>query len=267
MKKILFTLFLLFLINDYLKMIQPENQASKFFEFKNDFNKRCRKNTAFELKRVYLGYSYKFDDKISGKITYDIGSNSSGSAYTAYVKVAQLDWKVSSKVKFSLGLIGNKQFKGQENLWGYRYVYKSFQDEYKFGAEIADLGFNSEFKLNSKLTMNVFFLNGEGYKNVQDNDGNIRQGVSFFYDLPKKGFETRIYFDSHDAKDASAITNSSFFLGYKGDGGRLGLEYNKLNNARNYKSSQDGVITEMGFLFMDQKNYQKITNYLFVTTK
>ena len=174
MKKILFILLIVFSIKGF----SQDNPVGKpsfkvFWNFKNDFTKDVEKNTAFELKRVYLGYAYKFDDKISAKITYDIGSNSSGSAYTAYVKVAQLDWKVSSKIKFSLGLIGNKQFKGQENLWGYRYVYKSFQDEYKFGAS-ADLGFNSEFNLNSKLTMNVFFLNGEGYKNVQDNDGNIR---------------------------------------------------------------------------------------------
>ena len=65
-------------------------------------------------------------------------------------------------------------------------MFKSFQDEYKFGAS-ADLGFNSEIKLNSKLTMNVFFLNGEGYKNVQDNDGNIRQGISFIL-FPSKRF-------------------------------------------------------------------------------
>ena len=263
MKKILFLLLILISIKGFSQDTPSGKPSFKvFWNFKNDFTKDESKNAAFELKRVYLGYSYKFDDKISGKITYDIGSNSSGSAYTAYVKVAQLDWKVSSKIKFSLGLIGNKQFKGQENLWGYRYVYKSFQDEYKFGAS-ADLGFNSEFKLNSKLTMNVFFLNGEGYKNVQDNDGNIRQGISFFYDLPK-GFETRIYFDSHDAKDASAITNSSFFLGYKADGGRLGLEYNKLNNARNYKSSQDGYNRDGFSIYGSKKlpkNYELFVRY------
>lgn len=263
MKRTLFILFIVFSIKGFSQdNLDGKPSFKVFWNFKNDFTKDVEKNTAFELKRVYLGYSYKFDDKISGKITYDIGSNSSGSAYTAYVKVAQLDWKVSSKVKFSLGLIGNKQFKGQENLWGYRYVYKSFQDEYKFGAS-ADLGFNSEFKLNSKLTMNVFFLNGEGYKNVQDNDGNIRQGVSFFYDLPK-GFETRIYFDSHDAKDASAITNSSFFFGYKGDEGRLGLEYNKLNNARNYKSSQDDYNRDGFSIYGSKKlpkNYELFARY------
>ena len=112
MKKILFLLLILLSIKGFSQDTPSGKPSFKvFWNFKNDFTKDESKNAAFELKRVYLGYSYKFDDKISGKITYDIGSNSSGSAYTAYVKVAQLDWKVSSKIKFSLGLIGNKQLK------------------------------------------------------------------------------------------------------------------------------------------------------------
>jgi len=255
MKKILIITLLIISVKGF----SQEDSAGKpnfkvFWNFNNNFTEDVSKKTAFELKRVYLGYSYKFDDKISGKITYDIGSNSGGSAYTAYVKVAQLDWKMTPKVKVSLGLIGNKQFKGQENLWGYRYVFKSFQDEYKFGAS-ADLGINSEFKLSQKLTMNVFFLNGEGYKNVQDNDGNIRQGISFFYSLPK-GFETRLYFDSHAIEDASAITNTSLFVGHKGDGGRFGLEYNSISNARNYKSSSEGYDRD-GFSIYGSKKLSK----------
>ena len=37
---------------------------------------------AFEVKRSYLGYSYKIDDRFSTKITFDVGSNSGGSEYT-----------------------------------------------------------------------------------------------------------------------------------------------------------------------------------------
>ena len=141
-------------------------------------------------------------------------------------------------------------------------MFKSFQDEYKFGAS-ADLGFNSEITLSSKLTMNVFFLNGEGYKNVQDNDGNIRQGISLFYSLPK-GFETRVYFDTHASEDASAINNASIFLGHKGDSGRFGLEYNSLVNARNYKSSADGYNRDGFSIYGSKKlsnNYELFARY------
>ena len=56
---------------------------------------------------------------------------------------------------------------------------KAFQDEYKFGAS-ADLGFNSEFTISPKFKMNVFFLNGEGYKSLQDDDGHQDNGIKFY---------------------------------------------------------------------------------------
>ena len=74
-----------------------------FWNYHNDFTKDIEQKSAFELKRVYLGYTYTFSEDISAKITYDIGSNSAGSAYTAYVKIAQLDWKLNPKVKLSMG--------------------------------------------------------------------------------------------------------------------------------------------------------------------
>lgn len=206
-----------------------------FWNYHNEFTKDLAQNSAFELKRVYLGYAYSFNKNISAKITYDIGSNSAGSAYTAYVKIAQLDWKLNPKIKLSLGLIGTKQFKEQKDLWGYRYVLKTFQNEYKFGTS-ADLGFNSEFTLTHKLKMNLFVLNGEGYKNPQDRDGNQRIGISLMYSLPK-GVSTKFYYDSHPTKGSNAISNTSFYVGYKGDNSRIAIEYNKLNNARTYKSA------------------------------
>ena len=61
----------------------------------------------------------------------------------------------------------------------------------------------------------------------------------------------------------------SFFLGYKGDGGRLGLEYNKLNNARNYKSSQDGYNRDGFSIYGSKKlpkNYELFVRYDQITS-
>ena len=142
---------------------------------------------------------------------------------------------MNPKLKFSLGLIGNKQFNDQESLWGYRYAFKGFLNEYKFGAS-ADLGFNSEFTLSSKLKMNLFVFNGEGYKSLQDDNGYQRIGTSFIYNFSDKIFG-KIYLDSHPSKDADAITNSSIFVGYKESNFRLGVEYGKIKNGRTYKNA------------------------------
>ena len=239
---ILFALILIFFSNNLFSQDVFEPNGSPhfkvFWNYHNDFTKDVTKTSAFELKRVYLGYKYIFSKNMSAKITYDIGSNSGGSAYTAYVKIAQLDWKLNPKIKLSLGLIGNKQFNDQEGLWGYRYAYKGFLNEYKFGAS-ADLGFNSEFSVSSKLKMNLFVFNGEGYKSLQDDDGYQRIGASFIYNFSDKIFG-KIYLDSHPSKDAKAITNSSIFLGYKETNFRLGVEYGKIKNGRTYKNVDDG---------------------------
>jgi len=70
--------------------------------------------SAFALDRAYFGYGYKFSKDISAKVTFDVGNNSSGSAYTAFLKVAQLDWKVANGVKLSMGLIGMKVYGGKD---------------------------------------------------------------------------------------------------------------------------------------------------------
>ena len=175
-----------------------------FWNFNSDFTKDASKKNAFELKRVYLGYDYNIDDKLSAKITFDIGKNTSGSSYTAFLKTAQIDWSLQKNTKISFGMIGGKQFKYQEKIWGYRYVYKTFQDEHKFGSS-ADLGVNGEFKLSNNLTFNAFILNGEGYKNIQDDDGYMKVGGNLIYEF-KNGLSAKLYYCllyTSDAADES----------------------------------------------------------------
>ena len=179
-------------------------------------------------------------DAFSAKITYDIGKNSAGSSHTAFLKIAQLDWKVNSKFKLSMGMIGGKQFNDQEKIWGYRYLYKTLQDEYKFGSS-ADLGVNAEIKISDKLTSNVFIVNGEGYKNVQDEDGNQRFGTNLIYKL-NKNITTKIYYDTHAVVDSKAINNIGIFAGYKSDKFRFGAEYNEMQNGETYKTASENHI-------------------------
>ena len=217
-----------------------------FWNYNYDFTEDVTKVSAFELSRVYLGYKYSFNEKFSAKITYDIGKNSAGSSHTAFLKIAQLDWKVNSKFKLSMGMIGGKQFNDKEKIWGYRYLYKTLQDEYKFGSS-ADLGANAEMKISDKLTSNVFIVNGEGYKNVQDEDGNQRFGTNLIYRL-SKNITTKFYYDTHAVFDSKAINNIGFFVGYKSEKFRFGAEYNEMQNGETYKTaSENHNLTGLSF--------------------
>ena len=138
----------------------------------------------FELKRAYLGYSYKIDDKFSTKITFDVGNNTGGTAYTAFLKIAQLNWKYNDNVNINFGMIGTKNFKFMEKAWGKRYIYKSLQDQNKW-ANSADLGVTLDYSLNKNISFDFQVLNGDGYKKVQGSNGLMRGGVGLIYSINK----------------------------------------------------------------------------------
>ncbi len=214
-----------------------EVQFKVFWNYHADFTNNATKKSAFELDRSYFGYKYNFSKTISAKITFDFGSNSAGSEYTAFLKAAQLDWGVASGVKLSMGLIGMKQFNDQEDFWGYRYLFKSFQDENDFGSS-ADLGVNAEFKLSENLHANFLIANGEGYKKLQDTDGYQKFGGSLIF-TPIEGLTTKVYIDTQSSATSDALTSFSLFAGYKASDWRLGAEYNKLQNGKKYSSPID----------------------------
>ena len=235
-KKLSFTILVIFFsLNIYTQDTNKGDIFSTiFWNYNTDLSSEASKKNSFEVKRVYLGYKFKIDDKISAKVTFDIGKNSAGSDYTAFLKTAQIDWSLKDNFKLSFGMIGNKQFKYQESIWGYRYLYKTFQDENKFGSS-ADLGVNGEIKVSKNLKMNLFMLNGEGYKNIQDDDGYMKIGGNLIYEI-SNGLSLKLYYDSEPGNDEFNVTNVGYFIGYDKNKTRVGLEYNKINNAKSFNS-------------------------------
>ncbi len=185
----------------------------------------------FELDRSYLGYEYKIGKQLSIKGVMDIGKSGNVTDYQriAYIKNAMVTWK-KGNLTLSGGLISTTQFKYQEKAWGYRYIMKSFQDEYKFGSS-ADLGISAAYKFNDWISADAIIVNGEGYKKIQVNDGlNYGLGLTL---TPVKGLRARLYGGLNEgANDQQKdIMNYAIFLGYKTDRISIGAEYNSMNNA------------------------------------
>lgn len=254
MKKIILTVVLLVAVTSLGYSQETQNtfkpsgevQFKVFWNYHADLTPNATKTSAFELTRSYFGYQYNLSKDITTKITFDVGNNASGSAYTAFLKAAQLDWKVSSGVKLSMGLIGLKQFNDQEDFWGYRYIFKVFADEYGLGSS-ADLGVNAEFSLAKNLKANVLIINGEGYQKMQDTDGNQKVGGSLIF-TPVKGLITKIYLDNQPTTGGKDITSYSYFVGYKTTDWKFAAEYNLQQNATKYASPAAGKDLD-GFSF------------------
>ena len=195
-------------------------------------------NRGFELDRSYLGYQYDLGKGLQIKGVMDIGQSNDVSDYhrIAYIKNAQISWK-TGKLTLNGGLISTTQFNFQEKFWGYRYVMKSFQDQYKFGSS-ADLGISATYKFADWISADAIVVNGEGYKKIQKNDGlNYGLGATL---TPIKGLSIRLYAGINEAStdDAKDILNAAAFVGYKAKHFSIGAEYNKMWNA-SYKDGQD----------------------------
>ena len=189
----------------------------------------------FELDRSYLGYQYDLGKNLQIKAVMDIGQSDDVNDYhrIAYIKNAQISWK-TGKWTLTGGLISTIQFNMQDKFWGYRYIMKSFQDQYKFGNS-ADLGISATYKLNDHFSADAIIVNGEGYKKVQKSDG-LMYGLGATF-TPAKGLSMRVYYDMNESADETKENkqNLATFIGYKNDSFSIGAEYNLYKNDGNVK--------------------------------
>lgn len=217
---------------------EPKGKAivQVFGNFHSGFGKE-NNNRGFDLERSYLGYEYKLGGGLSVKGVMDIGKSSDVSDYQriAYIKNAMLSWKTGN-LTVNGGLISTTQFNFQEKFWGYRYIMKSFQDQYKFGSS-ADLGVSVAYKFSEWISADAVVLNGEGYKKVQKNDG-LNYGLGLTV-TPVKGLQARVYMGLNEASDPTKedVVNMAAFLGYKTETFTIGAEYNYMQNASNVKDA------------------------------
>jgi hypothetical protein len=195
-----------------------------FSDVNYSFNK-AGNSKAFELTRAYFGYEYFFSNNISSKVNIDIADPGVGKLQmTAFIKNAFVQYKNHS-FSARMGMISTDQYSLQEKQWGYRYIYKSFQDAYNLGPS-ADLGAAIEYSPGKIISFDFSVLNGEGYKRVQlDSTFKTTFGLTL---KPFKGFTIRGYYDIMRNRDAQ--TSIALFAGYTVKNLKAGLEYNIQKN-------------------------------------
>ena len=208
-----------------------------FSDFHSGFGS-SNKDRGFGLERAYIGYGYKLPQDLEIKAVMDFGISDdvNDSHRIGFIKNAFLRWK-SGELTLSGGMISTTQFKFQESFWEKRYVMKSFQDEYGFGSS-ADLAVSAEYKVNDFLAFDGIVANGEGYKQVQVNDG-LLYGVGFTVGY-LNGFVFREYASYNEAADGVKTDdgilyrgemNLACFAGFRNRIISLGAEYNMMMNS------------------------------------
>lgn len=220
----------------------------------------------FELDRSYLGYQYDLSKGLSIKGVMDIGQSKNVDDYhrIAYIKNALISWK-TGKLTLNGGLISTTQFNMQEKFWGYRYVMKSFQDQYKFGSS-ADLGLSVSYKFADWISADAIIVNGEGYKKIQKADG-LAYGLGTTLS-PLNGLSIRLYAGLNESSTEAGkdIRNYAAFAGYRNDLFSLGAEYNLMQNADNVKDHDQSGLSVYGSVKID-KQWEAYARYDRLTSK
>ncbi|TFH39543.1 MAG: hypothetical protein E4G95_00880 [Bacteroidia bacterium] len=175
----------------------------------------------FEIQRAYLGYQYNLGEKLSGAVTLDVGDPNFGDLHmTAYLKTAYIQYN-DGKLIAKIGMIGLDQYKLQEDMWGGRYLYKSFMDEHKFGPS-ADLGAFVGYRLHKMVSVDFTLANGDGYKSPDtDSIFKYSPGITL---TPVRGLDIRASYD-YMGRDYPQQT-VALYAGYSSGKFRVGAEYN-----------------------------------------
>lgn len=238
---------------DSVKADKPVEKKEEFkqngkveSDIHNNFNVKIEgDNTTygFAFTRAFFGYKHNLSENFTAHVRLDLETDKfqiatdkdtvTKTKLLAYFNKANLQYKVGN-LQVQFGVIGLTQFDTNEKLWGYRYVYKTFQDQNKFG-NTSDLGISILYSFIDQLSADITVANGEGMKSLQlDNDLKYALGVSA---MPFKGMIIRAYGDYNQIDDSVNVSNITGLIGYeKKEKFRVGVELTRLFN---YKGKQD----------------------------
>jgi hypothetical protein len=230
-----------------------------------NFNSSTTNNKSlskFEVTRAYFGYNYGFSKVFSGRVGLDFVYSGVGSlSYTAYLKFGYMQYQ-KNNFTLKFGLIGTNIFNEQEKLWGNRYVFKSFQDQYGMGSS-ADFGLSAAYQFCDAINADVIIQNGEGYKSLEA-DSALRVGAGVTVH-PVKSLTLRVYYDNM-SKNSVAQQTTAFAIGYSNKSFNLNAEYNTQVNNKYKSGNRLSGYSIYGTLFFNSKT-SVLARHDFLTSK
>ncbi|MEA3451702.1 MAG: hypothetical protein U9Q83_07340, partial [Bacteroidota bacterium] len=224
-------------------------------------------SVGFRMPTALLGYKKNITDNIGGTIILDVTRTTSnfsvndtnglvlpvsyfeGSKYTAFLKMAEIQWDISPKWSFSVGLLLNSQYLTvQDKFWNHRYVEVTFQELNRLGMP-ADFGMRMTFKPNKKFKINVGVFNGDGPFRHQDEYSSFLLSANLEYRPTEliilKAYCAKDYAGNPSLHDKDVL---STFIGLKLEKLTVGLEYDYVRNLFYLLSNASGF---SGFISYD----------------
>ncbi|MBN2682200.1 MAG: hypothetical protein JXR58_06800 [Bacteroidales bacterium] len=253
--------------NHFIKTIKVFGNL--YAGYYHGLNGKSTPNSAFNMPTALLGVSSEIAKNVKTTLIYDVTRTTNfsytdtsgisgyfeGSKYTAYLKMAQIDWKIKPFLMLSVGQLLNEQYLTvQDKWWGHRYVDVTFQEKNRFGMP-ADFGARFTYFYKEKISFSLTAVNGEGPFRYQDDDGKHLISGNLQYN-PNKKLMLKFYADIQNSAIPESISRMAFsaFGGYKIEKLMVGAEFNMLNNS-NYSS--DSNYDYSGLSFYSAYNFKE----------
>jgi hypothetical protein len=182
------------------------------------------RTTGFGINRAYLGYNFLPQGNFSGTVILNIGNPSELSENEkhrryAFFREASLSWK-KDNLSVSFGITSTRSTIFQQMFLGKRYIADNFESINGYTI-VADLGIAVDYKINDIIKVDFCLLNGEGYSELQMNDG-LKTSFGINITPFEKGV-IRLYGDFNRLPEMWQNT-AICFIGYKDEGLTFGAE-------------------------------------------
>ena len=239
--------------------------------------------SGFEMKSAVMGYKTPLSEKVDATIMFDVSrttrdirsikdsslSSTEGSNYTAFLKQAEIHWKINKFAEFSAGMLLSSQFLlTQDKFWGHRYLDFTFQETSKYGSP-CDFGVRLKLNPIEKLFITFNMLNGDGPIRWQDENGKYLYSGDVEY-RQSDNLIFKIYGDYKEAPSSAKYAQSVLngFVGYVYKNLKLSGEYTFINNVNYTSKNIDGFSGYAIYKFMKKlevlaryDNYRDIYSY------
>lgn len=227
--------------------------------------------SGFWIRRAYLTADYKLDDKVSGRLNFEMNSTGdlkTGTNLTPFVKDAWLKYQTNFTGKdfFVFGIQPTPTFGFVENQWGFRPVEKSIIDLQSL-RPARDFGISYQGEA-SIFKWNILYGNNQSVNSlVSDINKDTRRISTSVQVRPIDDLVVELYTDMDlqarelklKGETNTVSTNSHIFIGYNQKDWRVGALYSMLKDT---KRVFDTTNTETKYNMMMVYAAYKITSDL-----
>ncbi|MBI4055366.1 MAG: hypothetical protein HY402_04445 [Elusimicrobia bacterium] len=181
------------------------------------------------LRRIYLTYDYDIGDNFATRLRMEASQSDFTAAATTmqpFLKDAYLEWKCpTAPSSLFFGLSASPTWDEIENFWGYRPVEKTPLDLQKWGGS-RDVGLAARGFWDKEKTFGYHAMVGSGSDTKQETNKNKKLYLAL--DGKVAGWYVQAYGDYENNRDGtpgSSWYTLQGFIGWKSEGGRLGVQY------------------------------------------